>query len=167
MKAYQDQFNNERYSSFIKTQRVISYILWFFHNIESKDNKYSGLLSPGELNNSTGLLLKMCESSVSPREMNSLRNKSLPQSRKILFLNSFLDTDGLLWVGGRFKYSSEKFNKKYPIWLPSKHLLTEKNVNYEHLRKFHAGPLATLSAIRNKYWLIYGRSTVKILFENL
>lgn len=49
----------DKYSSFIKLQRVVGHILRFINNCRSKNTKLLGALSPDELNKSLLLLVKL------------------------------------------------------------------------------------------------------------
>lgn len=49
------------------------------------------------------------------------QGKSLHNS-KLLTLTPFLDSDGIIRVGGRLKNAHIPFDQKYPIVLPSKHM---------------------------------------------
>jgi hypothetical protein len=64
-------------------------------------------------------------------------------------------------VGGRLTHAPINFNQKFPIVLPANHYITELIVRQEHERQLHAGPQATLCSIRQVYWPISGRNTVR------
>lgn len=81
----------------------------------------------------------------------------MPSKSKILSLNPFLDSEGLLRVGGRIGNSKYEYNKRHPIILDGKHKLTFLIMHHEHMRLFHAGPQLLLSSIREIYWPIGGR----------
>ncbi|KYN07061.1 hypothetical protein ALC62_01990, partial [Cyphomyrmex costatus] len=58
------------------------------------------------------------------------------------------------------------YNQKHPIILPEKHVITSMLIRSTHKLLAHAGPQATLYALRQKYWIINGRSKIrKILHE--
>jgi hypothetical protein len=62
-------------------------------------------------------------------------------------------------VGGRLIHAPINFNQKFPIVLPANHYITELIVRQE--QQLHAGPQATLCSIRQVYWPISGRNTVR------
>jgi hypothetical protein len=64
-------------------------------------------------------------------------------------------------VGGRLTHAPINFNQKFPIVLPANHYITELIVRQEHERQLHAGPQVTLCSIRQVYWSISGRNTVR------
>lgn len=59
---------------------------------------------------------------------------------KILRLYPFLDSLGLIRVGGRLKISDFSFTKKHPILLPSNHNLIKIIVTDMHRKLLHLGP---------------------------
>mgnify|MGYP005983794155 FL=1 len=64
-------------------------------------------------------------------------------------------------MGGRLQKASLSYDIKHPIILPKNHHVTNLLVKYEHERQLHAGPQATLAALRQRYWIISGRCTVR------
>jgi len=92
-------------------------------------------------------------------------NKSLSKNSNILRLNPFIDSNSVLKVGGRLRYTSVSYNYKHPILLPDKHAFTRLIIIHEHERYLHAGAQATLMAVRQNYWPIAARSTVRNLIK--
>lgn len=80
---------------------------------------------------------------------------------KLLTLSPFIDKDGLLRVGGRLKHAALTYNQKHPILLPKNHHVTNILILETHIKHWHTGIEATLTMIRNKYWLIDGRSSIR------
>lgn len=84
----------------------------------------------------------------------------------LLSLNPFLDINGILLVGGRLRNSHIDYTSKHTIILPSKHHFTKNLMKYEHLKNLHAGPRLILSTIRQNFWIIKGRPTVRNVLNN-
>jgi hypothetical protein len=84
----------------------------------------------------------------------------------LIKLNPFLDADSIIRVGGRLVNANIFYNKKFPIVIPKRHHITNLIVEREHLRQLHAGPQATLAAIRESYWLLGGRNTIRRILHN-
>ncbi|KAK9745482.1 Integrase zinc binding domain [Popillia japonica] len=89
------------------------------------------------------------------------KSKPLKPSSKLSSLNLFLDSSGIIRVGGRLSNSQFAYDKKHPIILSGKHHLSKLIVTHEHLRLLHAGPQLLLSSLRDKFWIIAGRNIVK------
>lgn len=158
--------NFNRHSNFNKLKRSVAYILRFINNIKNKNNKLYGPLNTEEINNALMILVKFCQFETFNDEINLIaNNQKLHYKSKLLPLSPFLDSHGILRVGGRIQNSNFSYDKKHPIILDAKHHFTKLIMNYEHLRMFHAGPQLLLASIREQFWPIGGRwlarSTVK------
>ena len=64
-------------------------------------------------------------------------------------------------MGGGLSQSNLTYSQKHPILFPKNHRVTNLIVHEQHMKLFHAGTQATLGAIRNEYWIVNGRNTVK------
>ncbi|KAK9721103.1 Pao retrotransposon peptidase [Popillia japonica] len=176
----------DRFSSLSKLLRVVAFMLRFVHNARSKnDSRLRGELSRGELDKANTVLVKLVQSSFFGLsrgeldkantvlvklvqssffglEINLLKmNKQIPRASKILSLDPFVDTDGLLRVGGRLRRSQIPYDRRHPLLLPSNHNFTIKIIEHEHIRNVHAGTQTVLAAVRRNFWPIHGKSTVK------
>ena len=85
-----------------------------------------------------------------------LTNRSKP-----LRLTPFLDSQGLLRVGGRLKHAALPSWEKHPIILPRKDHFTELLIDEAHRRTLHGGTQITLAALHQRYWILDGRQRVK------
>lgn len=71
------------------------------------------------------------------------------------------DDRGILRVKTRLTLLDEDENFRYPILLPNKHSLVEKLILEFHLRNKHVGVLTMITMLREKYWILKGRKTIK------
>ncbi|XP_075150935.1 uncharacterized protein LOC142225044 [Haematobia irritans] len=90
-------------------------------------------------------------------------NKNVPPSSKLYSLAPFMDSDGLIRVGGRLQNSYLNFDAQHPIIVPKQHPLTTSMVMYYHEKLLHAGPQCLLANIRQQYWPLGGRKTISII----
>lgn len=121
----------ERFSKFSKLQRVIAYVLRYVHNSRKpKAFKEVGFLKSSEL---------------------KTEHKTITDKSKIISLHPFIDTQGVLRVGGSLYHSLFDNEKKHPAILPAKHKLTYLIIQYEHVRLLHAGPQLLLSSLRDTF----------------
>jgi hypothetical protein len=154
-----------KYSSFKKLINVIALCFRFYNKI--KGEKITGPLSVKEIRFSHNVIVKLVQQEAFPDEYNCLvKNKPLPKSSPLIKLNPFLDADSIIRVGGRLVNANIFYNKKFPIVIPKRHHITNLIVEREHLRQLHAGPQATLAAIRESYWLLGGRNTIRRILHN-
>ncbi|XP_035225389.1 uncharacterized protein LOC118197929 [Stegodyphus dumicola] len=150
-----------RYSSLRKLYRVTSWILRFIYNLKFK-TKRCGELSTEELNEAEIIWTKTVQSEAFAEELSSLRQgKTISKTSSILELNPFLNNDGIMHVGGRLQKSRLSYLQRHPIIMPSKHHFVNLLVWDAHSKVFHGGISETLIEIRERYWIIKGRQTVK------
>ena len=86
-----------------------------------------------------------------------MKSNTIIHRSSILFrLDPFLDTDGVLSVGGRLKRSMLDINKVHPVVLPKANLNTEAIVMWSHENVPHSGRSITLSNLqKNGLWVIH------------
>lgn len=101
-------------------------------------------------------------------------NKSIDEGKKpnyikktsvIVKLDPVLK-NGILCVGGRLKNASIPVSAKNPAIIPSGHRIVDLIVRHCHLVSGHSGLEYTLSLIREKFWIVKGRSAVKKVLRN-
>lgn len=153
----------EKFSSLQKLQRVTAYIWRFYQNCKIK-NKIRGPLTVNELKESMQKLCKLTQELHYSKELKMLRkNKCIQKDSHLKLLNPFVDQHLIMRVGGRLSRSTLPFEQKHQILLPQKSHLTNLIIQNEHIRHLHAGAQATLSAVRQHYWPVNGKTAVKII----
>ena len=86
--------------------------------------------------------------------------RRISELRTLRNLRPCVDDDSMLRVDGRLENAELPVETKHPLILPSKHPLTRLVVLHEHKKAKHAGPSYTLMKTRQRYWIIYGISSV-------
>ncbi len=76
-------------------------------------------------------------------------------------LKVFEGEDKILRCQGRLGNSELPEEVKYPKLLPKGHPYTSLVILHFHKNCFHAGTSHTLNALRQEYWVIHGRTTVR------
>ncbi|GFV99611.1 integrase catalytic domain-containing protein [Trichonephila clavipes] len=156
-------------NDYFKINRVLSFICRFVYNCKSKESKRIGPLDLGELKKKKAeqLLLKLVQKEEFKVEMNGIQNSAMvPSNSRVKTLNPFIDSEGILRVGGRLRNSDINYNQKFPILLPSKHKLTYLIVEYFHKKFLHSGPQSLLYQIRQNFWILNGRNICRKVVHN-
>ncbi|GBM87286.1 hypothetical protein AVEN_22008-1, partial [Araneus ventricosus] len=146
-------------NNYCKIIRILSYIYMFINNCKNKSERKKGPLESGELKVSEVFVLKQVQNEHFVKDVNSLRKKGeVSKESQLRNLHPFLDTSGLVRVGGRLGNSELSTDRKYPILLPSKGRVTHLILQYHHRMNLHVGPQSLLFHVRQKYWPLNGRT---------
>ena len=102
------------------------------------------------------MIFKMLQQHSFSHEISSLKSNTIMHRSSSPFkLDPFLDTDGVLRVGGRLKRSMVDINKVYPDILTKANLLTEAIVTWCHENVAHSERSMTLNNLRKDgLWVI-------------
>ena len=98
---------------------------------------------------------------LSDKVSNTEDMRRISELRTLRNLRPCVDDDSMLRVDGRLENAELPVETKHPLILPSKHPLTRLIVLHEHEKAKHGGPSYTLMKTRQRYWIIYGISSVK------
>ena len=95
------------------------------------------------------MILKMLQQHSFSHEISSLKSNTIKhRSISIFKLVPFLDTDGVLRVGGRLRRSMRDINQVHPVILPKSNLITEVIVTWCHENVAHSRRSMTLKHLR-------------------
>ena len=72
-----------------------------------------------------------------------------------------LDDKGIVQCRGRIQNCSLNQEGKTPVLLPSKHQAVDLIIRETHDRMLRSGVNTTLTALRERFWIVQGRQTVK------
>ena len=149
------------YSSWLRLVRVTAWILQFCHNLRKIDRRSAEVLSVEELKQAEKYWIKFAQRDRFGAEIESLsKNRPIARGSRIASLDPQL-TDGVLRVGGRIDKAELSWETKHPIVLDHSHEITRLIVIHYHRRLIHAGVEHVFNHIREKYWILHGRSEVK------
>ncbi|GFX18273.1 integrase catalytic domain-containing protein [Trichonephila clavipes] len=156
-------------SGYMKIVRIFSYVLRFSNNVNKRKLTLSVPLSATDIDQAETKLIRMVQEQVFLAEIKSLQSKGVvsPNS-KLRNLNPFIDSDGLLRVGGRLTNSDLPYVNKHPAILPGNHNLTVQIIVHFHRKNLHTGASSLLHYVREKFWPLNGRSLCrKVVHECL
>uniref|UniRef100_H2YFC4 Integrase zinc-binding domain-containing protein n=1 Tax=Ciona savignyi TaxID=51511 RepID=H2YFC4_CIOSA len=151
-----------RFSSFEKLQRVLAWLARFKCYIAQRRWR-SSPVRMSELFSSFAEIIGSLRDF--PDFASALAAVSRPcvsykRSRPLFRLRPIL-MKGVLRVGGRLELSSFDNDVKHPIILPSRHVGTSLLVNHCHVVAGHSGTQHVLAAIRERFWIVRGYSSVR------
>lgn len=154
-------------SSLNKLIHVTAYCLRFITNLQARCNKsstitISGNLTTCEINAATNKLIQLIQGQHFGVDLSNLMHSGTVDAKsKLLSLNPFVDSNGIIRVGGRLRHANLPYSHKHPIILPAKHQFTLLLIEHYHKRQLHAGLQGTIAAIRCNYWPLNLRNTTK------
>ncbi|UYV76394.1 hypothetical protein LAZ67_14000274 [Cordylochernes scorpioides] len=128
---------------------IMSYVLRFLGKLK-KQSTETGPLKVSELDLAEKKLIRMIQEKVSIEKSNATK------SFKIL-----KNTDGLWCVESKLLHGQVPEEFKTPIILPGDHPFVEQLIWEVHLKNGHVGVQFILSNLREKFWIIRGRKTIK------
>lgn len=156
----------KRHSSLSVMVRRVALLQKFINFMRSKRLPDQLEPSPVELVRAMDTLVRIVQRENFGAEVKQLtRGGYVSASSPLKKLNPQL-VDGLIRVGGRIKQSMLPYDAKFPLILPKSHALTTAVILYYHVRCGHSGSNHVLGAIRERYWIIHGKSSVKKLLRN-
>ncbi|XP_036148379.1 uncharacterized protein LOC105835230 [Monomorium pharaonis] len=147
---------SEPFLDFVKRLKINS-----TEELQASYNKAEPILSD-ETEHASKVIIKVIQKTHFREEIESLAtHQAIHKNSTVLRLNPFLDEFGILRVSGNLKFSDLPYDAKHQILLPGHYPFSRLIINYEHERHLHAGPQATLAAVRQKYWLVSARDVVR------
>ena len=158
-------------SEYYKCIRVIATMFRFrFNSRISKE--FSALrnyqpLCVQELIKAKITMLRFSQLTSFSSEINALKNgKELSKNHKLVSLSPFIDSDGLLRVGGRVQNSDLSYSEKHPIILCKSSRVTELIVNYTHEHNLHPGVTFLIALLKKDYYIVGCRNLVRKVVHN-
>eukprot|EP00112_Aurelia_sp_Birch-Aquarium-sp1_P021942 Seg6027.3 transcript_id=Seg6027.3/GoldUCD/mRNA.D3Y31 product="hypothetical protein" protein_id=Seg6027.3/GoldUCD/D3Y31 len=135
---------------------------------EEKGNAKSNISPPtiSELEAATKVLVRHVQETEFAEDIKIMQKEKGPLKGSLLRLSPFVDADGLLRVGGRLRNAPIPYSAKHQLILPQRHYMTKILILQTHEDNAHAGPEYTLSELRQRYWIIGGRSIVRRILHN-
>ncbi|XP_034936335.1 uncharacterized protein [Chelonus insularis] len=123
-------------------------------------------LTPLDIERARVLWIKSTQSAYFKNELNMISSSRLPKGHALLRLTAFIDTQGIVRVGGRLTNSLMERDTMHPIILPQTAHLSKLIIADAHQKTMHGGTQATLTFIRRSYWILGGRIPVRSFIFN-
>ncbi|XP_062535255.1 uncharacterized protein LOC134204446 [Armigeres subalbatus] len=153
-------------SEFRKMQRKMAWILRFIDHIRlgSKREHRYGELSILELQQSTVALTSITQREAFTDDFKRLQfGKVIHSKSKLITFSVFLEESHctVLRVGGRIPNATLPVDQKHPMVLPHGHPFTLALIRSYHVEMLHAPQQMLLAALRRRFWVLHGRSSVR------
>lgn len=166
MNLVQDEEIISRFSSLNRAIRSIAYCHRFAKitakKLDAEEKVENNILEVSECEKAKMSLIKLCQSINFGDDIEHLkRHKEVGKTSKLKSLYPFIDSDGIMRVGGRLQNSEFEFNKRHPILLPYKSPLTRLVIDAAHKKMLHGGNQLTMMQIRYEFWIIGCKRAVK------
>ncbi|XP_077260842.1 uncharacterized protein LOC143896724 [Temnothorax americanus] len=149
-----------KFSTFTTLIRIAATCLRFVHNY--KRQKHYGPLTVDELEEATKCLIRREQAMTFSKDIQDLtRQGTVSNQSSLKHLTPFIDEEKLIRVGSRLQHANLRSDVKHPWLLPQRSKVTELIIEHEHRKHMHAGPEATLAAMRLRYWSPKARGTIR------
>ena len=163
--------STDRYSSLNKLLCISAYVIRFVGNLKAQPQRRQfGPVTAEELHMVNLKWVKDTQQAIYWKEVNNLQLiTKQPRTPRVLLvrqLRLFLDTDGLLRCGGRIHNAPVNETTKFPYLLPPRHSLSKLVIVDIHVRLCHSGATATLTALRQSYWIPAARQYIKSILHH-
>lgn len=153
----------ERYSSLTKLLRITAMCQRVKARFkQQKTTSYTISISALELKQAKDYWTREVQRCSFHQELQLLSSgKQISKASSLIRLTPFVDSLGILRVGGRLHHSNLPENTKHPAILPRVSLFTSLVIRDAHLRSLHGGTQLTSSYIREEFWIVGGRAPVR------
>ena len=119
-------------------------------------------LAPTELRHEFLVLVKLSQQHDFASEIQHLQHgHCAPKSSTIHTLDPFLDSLGILRVGGRLRNSTLPDDEKHPVILHGRNALATLVIGWAHEQSVHGGFRLTYCRAIQRAWIIGGRARVR------
>jgi hypothetical protein len=151
------------YSDWSKMKRALA---WWLRLVDLCKHRHvvQDTLSVDEVKRGELLLVKHAQNQHYSDEIEKLSDgRGIKKSSSLKSLNPYVDSQGVLCVGGRL--SESKSCEKNPIIIPGSHVIA-KVVAREFHNEAHLGTEWTLSLCRQQYWITKARPMIKNMIKS-
>ncbi|XP_035220030.1 uncharacterized protein LOC118193096 [Stegodyphus dumicola] len=130
---------------------MIAWIFRFYHNLKNKDKNLTPDVSVDELENAEKALCRL----VQKESFTGIKDPAIRALRPIV------DQNGILRAKTNVLQRQDNENFRYPIILPSKHILVERLIYEKHLELQHAGVSTLMTNLRENFWILKSRKSIR------
>ncbi|XP_063435728.1 uncharacterized protein LOC134716648 [Mytilus trossulus] len=152
-----------RYSTLTKILRVSSWIYRFIANCRKSRSQriQSKFITCEELQAATEKWIISAQRISFDKEIRTLKSQSNTPNTLIRQLRLYIDEKEIIRCRGRIHNAPISENSRFPCLLPNNYHFTELLISEVHKNLKHSGVLATVTEIRQNYWIPKIRQQVK------
>ena len=128
-----------RFSKFSGWKSLVKAFSVLRHFIQLWRSKHAGKQlcvdkdDPGFRKDTETFIIRQIQCEAFEKEIENLKvQKPIQKDSAILKLDPFIDSEGVLRVGGRLKHSNLSLGEKHPILIPGSHAIAKLLVSYYH-----------------------------------
>ena len=154
----------DRFSSYSRMRITVGWIFRFANNCKSQTNERlkEKNLTIEEIETVERKLLMLSQVKYFQKEIECLKLKlSVPNSSCLTCLQPVIDDLGILRRDCRLSNSTLSYEQSFPIILHNSCRLTHLIIDMYHRDNFHSSIRDTMMLLRDKYWILKYRQTVK------
>lgn len=151
-----------KFSCLDKLVGVTGWIRRFIHNTRhSSDKKLSVVLSPEERKQSLLFWIRYIQGIYFQSVFTNLREGRCKLKGAVARLNPFIDSEGLIRVGGRLRHSNLSYGTRHPLLLPKESHLGKLIIVDRHEKNAHAGLNTLLAILHREFWILSARRAIR------
>lgn len=139
------------FSSITKIIRMLAWIFRFYNKLRKTSIDCSKILSVTELEKAEVALMLL----IQKESFLNVNDDKLKKFRPVV------DCNGLIRATTNVAYRDDANDFKFPIILPSDHTVVKLLIIKTHNDLLHAGTSMLMSHLREKYWIINARKTIR------
>ena len=149
-----------RYSSWYRLKRAVVWIQQFIMWLKSKKKAEVRMITPADMEMAELSIIRQVQKLTLPSYSDILHGV-VARSNRLFKLEPFADHNGLIRVGGRLKYAPLSDEAKNQVLLMPDSHVTKLIVRGAHIMSKHSGTEYVLATLRQRYWVVKGRSVIK------
>ena len=151
-------FYKDRLAKFSSFEKLVGVIACIFKWLRSVRGSKSSGVSTEDRYKAKISIVRIIQRENFENVYHSVSSNSFSSKDPLKKFNLFIDSDGLIRVGGRLARSKENPELKYPILLPKESFFSRIVVRYCHGLVHHQGRGITLNCLRQSGFFIVGGS---------
>ncbi|XP_016661601.2 uncharacterized protein LOC107884315 [Acyrthosiphon pisum] len=149
-----------RFSSYDALIRVVARVRRFINICRRRPVEKSNALTRAELDGATRAVIAASQRVTFPTLVSDLRRLRHLASKPLARLCPFVDSEGIIRVGGRLRHSELPYDGRHPILLAKGSYLALLVCRHWHKITGHSGPRVMTSLIHRQYWIVSLRAVI-------